>query len=327
MKRGIKIFMALFMASAFAALSFAKINWIDNLDTLLERAELEDKIAAFFIPENGDKTLNDIPEFREREFLDFIQNNVLFYKVGISISGKTYKIKDKKAAEFLSKFLKEDNVLYKGAYKMVLFKHPNRFYIYTGTADRNSLKNAAKEKSDKRIYGDISALSRRSQMFYAMEHFAKGSFGLAIYDKPARQSAGSAKNDLYILPHSVGKLQELAEKEGKYIAFVVAKDTRKIFKEELFENESFKNYAAGNIIFVPVRKIYSQSAGKAKIVDAQYADFIASLGVSAAFGISDVILFYHPKRRPFYSHISMEPSRVCQQCELYKRNQEGEAAE
>jgi len=320
MKIGFKIFLAVLLTAAFAAVSSAQITWHENLDALLERAEIEKQTIAFFIPGNGDKTLNDIPEFKEKEFLAFIPGKVLFCKVNISVSSKTYKIKDKKMGEFLSKFMKENSTLSKNSYKMVLFKHPNRYYVYTGSVDREALKKAEKERKGN-FAGMVRSLAMRSQMFYKMRSFTMNeSFGNTVYEKPVQQSGGaSGKKALLVMSPSVEELRNMAEKEDKFIAFVVSTDVKKVFKQKLFEDESFKNFAAGNIIFVPVRKIYSQSARKAKIVDAQYADFIASLNIPGVFSRIDTILMYHPKREPFEVDFYDPADYTCQKCELYKR--------
>ncbi|MBR4596850.1 MAG: hypothetical protein IKO42_00420 [Opitutales bacterium] len=315
-----KIFLAFLLQAVFAALSFAGITWHEDLDALLERAEIEGQTVAFFIPGNGDKTLSLIPEFNEAEFLNFIPGKVLFCKANISLSGKTYKFKDKKIEKFLSKFLKESNTLSKESYKMVLFKHPNRYYVYSGSVSREALKNADKERKEN-FAGIVRSLVSRSQMFSALKRFVRGSLeGYTVYEKVDQQSGGaSGKTALRVMSLSVGELRELAEKEDKFIAFVLSTDVKKVFKQKLFEDENFKNFAAGNIIFVPVRKIYSKSAGKAKIVDAQYSDFILSQNHPEVLGRADIILMYHPKREPFVVHFSDPPDYNCQMCELYKR--------
>ncbi|MBR4596851.1 MAG: hypothetical protein IKO42_00425 [Opitutales bacterium] len=309
-----KIRAILFSAfAAFANFAFAGVAFYSDLDALLKKAELEDRAIAFIISPNCDKAVKDMPEFKDKKFLDFASENYLFCNADVSLSGKAYKFKNKKIGGFVSKFLDENERLSSGGYIILLFKHPNRFYVSTrasALAGKQASSGGKKKKSDSKAAGSFSD----SYLLMLMKSFFAGQMGSALADK-STQATTAIKPPNWVAPPSVSTLQQMAKKEGKYIVFVVSQDVKNVFNAKIFADPDFVNYASENMIFVPVRRIYKGTRVKAKIADSEYAAFLESLDIVAAFSPSDVFIFYHPERKPFSATVSDTSAYIRRVCE------------
>ena len=301
---------------AVSSFALADIVWNDDLPSMLEKAQSENKAVMFVLAPDGDKTIKSIPEFKDEKFAEFASERMLFCKVKVMQRGNSLKILNREQEEFLAKFLPEFASVKKDGYGVVLFRHPNEYEYAQMKGSMNFSTFAPFHNFTNADFADAKKVAA------TVKESASGLSKIVLpflYEKSAKRLAdmGGAKlssEEAVVLEASEEltpeKLAQMAKAENKYIVFVLNKTPKAVFaRHATFKNSGFKAYAAENFIFVLVRTI--SFGEKFKTADNMYADFIESFrsenfvyGLPFASAKDALLLFYHPDRTLFEIGIS-----------------------